>query len=490
MNENAPRTFDLWIDGKPQQSQSGDTFERRSPFTGTVVGRYANAAAEDSQLAVAAARRAFDSGEWPHSSSRTRHDVLLRVAALVAEQADELADMMVQESGKPITLARGEVQVSVRTFEYYAGLALSDEGSAVTDRNQDALGLVIKEPVGVAGLITAWNFPLLGLVNKAAPALAAGCTVVAKPSHLCSGPSARLAALLTEAGLPAGVFNLVTTDIERGATVGQHLASSLEVDKIAFTGSTDSGKAVLRSSATNVKRVSLELGGKSANIVFADADLEDAARTAISAFCFNSGQQCSAGSRLLVQHEVYEQFIELVRKNAELQVLGDPSDPATTMGPLISAEQRDRVLGYVDIGNEEGTLVSGGKDALPENLRESLFLPPTIFVDVASHARLAQEEVFGPVLSVISFTDEQDAIAIANSSRYGLAGGVWTRDITRAFRVVKAVRTGKMFVNSYNTAGIDDMPHGGYKESGFGREFGTSGLEEFLELKTVQIRLT
>jgi acyl-CoA reductase-like NAD-dependent aldehyde dehydrogenase len=187
---------------------------------------------------------------------------------------------------------------------------------------------------------------------------------------------------------------------------------------------------------------------------------------------------------------VYEQFIELVRKNAELQVLGDPSDPATTMGPLISAEQRDRVLGYVDIGNEEGTLVSGGKDALPENLQESLFLPPTIFVDVTSQARLAQEEVFGPVLSVISFTDEQDAIAIANSSRYGLAGGVWTRDITRAFRVVKAVRTGKMFVNSYNTAGIDDMPHGGYKESGFGREFGTSGLEEFLELKTVQIRLT
>jgi len=474
--------FDLWIDGATRASEA--RFERHSPFDGTLVGTYADGDAGDAERAVAGARRAFDTGPWPTSPARRRHDVLVAASRLLTANTDALAERMVLESGKPVTLARGEVAAAARCFDYYAGLVLSAEGSAISERNPGALGLILREPIGVAALITAWNFPLLGVVCKLAPALAAGCTVVAKPSHMCPGPTLLLAQLLAEAGMPVGVFQVVTSQQERGAVVGQHLAASRAVDKIAFTGSTASGQAVMRAAASNTKRVALELGGKSANIVFPDAAIDIAARTAIGAFTFNSGQQCSAGSRLLLHRDVHDEFLDALAVHAAAQVLGDPLDPATTMGPLISREQHERVLSYIDVGRAEAKLVIGG-----DTSRGGLFVEPTVFDEVDNSSRLAQEEVFGPVLSVIPFETEQEAIALANDSAYGLAGGVWTRSLDTALRVAKGVRTGKMFVNSYNTAGIDDMPHGGYKDSGTGREFGHVGLEEFQELKTVQILL-
>lgn len=482
------RQHTLWIDGRQVASEDHRVFDTVNPFDGSTAARYANAGERDVAAAVLAARAAFDDGPWPRSSARERFGVLSRAAAILADQAEQFAQAMVQDSGKPVTVARGEVQGAIKTFEYYAGAALGMEEEAIAQRVHNALGLILREPIGVAAFITPWNFPLLNPVCKIAPALAAGCTMVIKPSHLCPGPVMLLAELLERAGLPAGVLNAITSDIDRGALVGQFLASSPLVDKVAFTGSTATGRAVMRAAAANNKKVSLELGGKSANIVFDDAPFEAAAATAITAFCFNSGQQCSAGSRLLVQRSIHERFVEAIGAQAKLQRVGDPQDPTVTMGPLVNQEQFDRVTSYIALGREEGRLVTGGQRPTAPECGRGFFVEPTIFDGVDNASRLAQEEVFGPVLAVIPFEDETEAVRLANGSRYGLAGGVWTRSLDRALRTVKAVRTGKMFVNAYNSAGIDDMPHGGCKDSGVGREFGRVGLEEFQYLKTVQIK--
>jgi acyl-CoA reductase-like NAD-dependent aldehyde dehydrogenase len=485
---SAPR-FELWMGGKAQPALSAQTFERLDPYDGSVVGVFANGGEADAHAAIKAARAAFDLGPWPRSSARERHQVLMRLAKILADNAPTLAERMALESGKPYKVGLGEVAGAVKTCEYYAGAALAMEGSAINERLQGALGLVLREPVGVAAFITPWNFPLLNPVAKLAPALAAGCTIVAKPSHLCPGPTVLLAQYLTEAGLPDNVFNVVTSDIDRGALVGQILAGSPLVDKVAFTGSTATGRAVMTAAASNTKRVALELGGKSANIVFNDAPFEEAAATAIQAFTFNSGQQCSAGSRLLVQRDIHDRFVEEMVKHARLQVLGDPMDHSTTMGPLINKEQHSRVSEYVAIGKREGRIVAGGGAPAGARFENSLFIEPTVVDGLDNSARLAQEEVFGPVLAVVSFDTEEDAIRLANDSRYGLAGGVWSNSLNTAIRVAKGVRTGKMFVNCYNNSGLDDMPHGGYKESGIGREFGQYGLEEFQQVKTVQIKI-
>ena len=482
-------SFELLIGGRSCGAAGGQVFERINPADGSVAGMFANGTAEDAQAAISTARKAFDAGGWPHAPARTRYEILSKTAALIDKNANALAMRMVLESGKPLRTALGEVQSAVKTFQYYAGLVLTLEGSAVSDRVPDAFGLILHEPFGVAGFITPWNFPLLNPACKIAPALAAGCTVVIKPSHLCPGPAVLLVRYLHEAGLPEGVCNIVTSDTERGGVVGQALASSPLIDKIAFTGSTATGRAVMRTASETNKKVALELGGKSANIVFNDAPFELAAQTAINAFCYNSGQQCSAGTRLLVQRGIHERFVEAIVSEAKKQVVGDPRDMATTMGPLVNDEQYGRVLSYIDVGAAEGRLVTGGK---PGKIATSggFFVNPTIFDGVSNDSRIAQEEVFGPVLAVIPFDTEADAIRLANESRYGLAGGVWSKSIDTAIRVVKAVRTGKMFVNSYNSAGIDDMPHGGYKDSGVGREFGREGLREFQQIKTVQIKLS
>ena len=481
--------YGLWIDGAVRDSRAGASFVRNSPYDHEPAAEYANATEEDARDAVSVARRAFDDGPWPTAPARQRYLVLKRASGLLEENADLVAERIAVESGKPISLAYGEIDMAMKAIDYYAGAVLSDEGSAISSRNPDSLGLILREPVGVAAMITAWNFPLAAVVAKVAPALAAGCTAVIKPSHFCASPTILLAQFLHEAGLPDGAFNVLTSDIDRGALVGQHLAASDAVDKIAFTGSTAAGRAVMRAAASNTKGLSLELGGKSANIVFDDAPFEAAARTAIGAFCYNAGQQCSAGSRLLVQRGIHDEFIQAVTGYAREQVLGDPRDRTTTMGPLVSPEQLSRVLNYIDIGRADSEPVTGGGKPAGDTDSASQFIEPTIFDHVDNRSRLAQEEVFGPVLAVIPFDTEAEAIELANASDYGLAGGVWSKSIDTAIRVVKGVRTGKMFVNAYNTAGLDDMPHGGYKNSGIGREFGDVGLTEYQELKTVQIKL-
>jgi len=412
----------------------------------------------------------------------------MRAAQILSDNAVTVAERMIFESGKPRSVALGELGVAVRTLEFYAGAALDLEGAAINDRVPDALGLVLLEPVGVVGLITPWNFPLLNPVVKIAPALAVGCTVVIKPSHLCSGPVLLLAQYLAEAGLPEGVLNVVTSDLERGAVVGQLIAQSPSVDKIAFTGSTTTGRAVMRAAASTTKRVSLELGGKSANIVFADAPFEEAVATSVNAFCHNSGQQCSAATRLLVQRDIHDRFVRALVEQTRRQVLDDPAKGTTTMGPIVNEEQFKRVQQYIAIGKSDGRLIVGGDRPPGAMFEDSLFVAPTIFDGIDNSSRLAQEEVFGPVLAVIPFDTEEEAIRIANGSRYGLAGGVWTNSIGTALRVTRAVRTGKMFVNCYNNSGLEDLPHGGYKDSGIGREQGRKGLEEYQEVKTVQLK--
>lgn len=479
--------FELWIDGKPRPAASGATFERHDPFDGAVAGTFANGSDRDAAQAIESARRAFDSGHWPHSSARTRFNVLMRTARLLTDNARAIAERMAIETGKPVKTGLGEVATASHIFEFYAGVVLDLRGEAISDRVEDALGLVIHEPLGVAGFITPWNFPVLNPTAKIAPAIAAGCTAVIKPSHLASGATLMLAQYLTEAGLPDGVLNVVTSDLERGAVVGQAIAGSSLVDGIAFTGSTATGRAVMRTAAGTNKRIFLELGGKSANIVFADAPLDEAAAVSVNAFCFNSGQQCSAGTRLLVQQQIHDRFIDALVARTKDQVIGEPLDERTTMGPIVNEDQFRRVMGYIEIGREDAKLVVGG--GAPAGFADSFFVAPTIFDGVDNSSRIAQEEIFGPVLSVIPFRSEEDAIRIANDTLYGLAGGVWSRSLDTGIRVAKAVRTGKMFVNSYNNSGLEDMPHGGYKDSGIGREQGRKGIEEFQQIKSIHVKL-
>jgi acyl-CoA reductase-like NAD-dependent aldehyde dehydrogenase len=480
--------YELWIGGRDRPAVAGTTFSRTSPYDLRVVGEFANGSIADAEAALVAAREAFDRGSWPELSAADRHRVLSTVAELLRQHARAYVDRIVLETGKPITAAEVEVTRCAGVFEYYAGAVLAEESVAINRRVPAALGMILKEPVGVVAMITPWNFPLAQVAEKVAAALAAGCTVVAKPSHLGPSPAFLLAKDLQTAGLPGGVFNVITSDFDRGATVGQLLASSPLVDKVVFTGSPQAGRAVMSAASATTKRLSLELGGKSANIVFADADFDAAVRGTVRGFTNLSGQWCAAGTRLLVERSIHTEFVSALAAEAGRHVLDDPLRHATTMGPLITAAQFDRVSRYIALASDESRLVCGG--GRPESADESsLFVAPTIFDDVAPCSVLSREEVFGPVLAVIPFETEDDAVELANASPYGLAGAVWTGSLSTALRVTKAIRTGKVFVNNYSDAGLDNMPHGGYKQSGFGRELAGAGLEEYQELKTVQIRL-
>lgn len=482
-------TYQQFIDGQWVDALSGATFTRTSPYDGSVVGVYPNSGIEDADRAIRAARRAFDETSWPTSPAADRARILRRAADLLAERADAFATCIAAEVGKPKTMALGEVMATAEVFQLFAAKALNLKGESFTQQIPDAVGIVAHEPVGVVGIITPWNFPLLLISWKIGPAIAAGCTMVAKPSHYTPGSTLMLAGLLAEAGLPNGVFNVVTSETDNGALVGQHIAASELVDKVAFTGSTASGKAVMRAAASNVKKVSLELGGKSPNIVFPDAAIDAAVAGAFFGIYLNSGQVCQAGSRLLVARPIKDEFVAKLTALSQTLKLGDPFDPATTMGPVINENQLAKIENYLERGRQEAKLLTGGSRATDPGLEKGLFVKPTIFDEVPAQATIAREEIFGPVLSVLSFDNLDDVIRIANDTMYGLAAAVWTKDINVALKVAKGLRAGTVWINAYHSTGLYNMPYGGYKQSGLGRELGDLGLEEYMETKSIQIKL-
>jgi acyl-CoA reductase-like NAD-dependent aldehyde dehydrogenase len=484
-----PATYELFIDGAWAAPADGRTSERTSPRDGEVIGRYARGSGEDVERAVRAARRAFDESPWPTSPARDRARIMQRAAALLRERADAIGRQITLELGKPIGLARNEVLLTADVLDYYAALAQDLRGETISQHTPDALGLVLREPVGVVAMITPWNFPLLLLAWKVAPALAAGCTMIAKPASLTPGAALDLAGVLTDAGVPDGVYNVVTGG---GGEVGGALARHPLVDKVAFTGSTEVGGEILAAAAGTIKKVSLELGGKSPNVVFADADLKAAVRGAYWGIFLNSGQACQAGSRLLVQREVHDELLAGLVEMAGKSRLGDPLDERTMIGPVVDDNQLHTVLDYIDRGTAEGAdLVAGGRRVTDGPLAGGLYVEPTVFDGVAPQMAIGREEIYGPVLSVMAFDTPQDAIRLANDSMFGLAGAVWTKNIDTALHMAKALRAGTVWVNAYHDAGLAFvMPFGGYKSSGFGRELGREGLDEYLATKAIHVNLT
>jgi acyl-CoA reductase-like NAD-dependent aldehyde dehydrogenase len=486
------KEYQLLINGKWVPSKSGQTIERRYPAnTDVLVATFPSATTEDVDEAVAAARAAFDNPTgWAHIPARQRADVLRRAAQMIRDQANDLGKLLASEVGKPVGEASLEVVMTADVFEFYAGLALNVTGQVRSNYVDDALGLILKEPVGVVGIITPWNFPMLLATWKLAPALAVGCTTVIKPATYTPCTTFELGRILTEAGAPAGVVNVVTGS---GKVVGDRIAAHPHVDKVAFTGSTEVGQHVMRAAAGNVKKISLELGGKSPNIIFADAPLQGAVIGSLFGIYLNAGQVCQAGSRVLVQKEIHDQFLTMFTNFIGTMKVGDPMDPSTRMGPVVSDAQLSTVEHYVASGNKEkATLVTGGARVTGAGFDKGYFYQPTVFDQVENKMTIAQEEIFGPVLSVIPFETPEEALQIANDTMYGLAAAVWTKDIDRALKFAKAIKAGTVWINSYHAAGalgVPVMPFGGYKQSGIGRELGMEGMEGFLETKSVSIKL-
>jgi len=476
------KRYRMFINGEWVESRSDLYFPVYDPSTEEILAEVPEAGADDIAIAVRAARVAFDSGPWPQTTAQERGRILFRLAERIRQNAAMLAELESRNCGKPIVEAEFDLADTATCFEYYGGLATKILGQ-VNPVPDNAISLSLREPVGVAGQIIPWNYPLLMVAWKLAPALAAGCTCVLKPAEQTPLTALEFAQWFSEAGVPPGVVNIVTGFGESaGAPIIEHPA----VDKIAFTGSLSVGKQIMKSAASTLKRVTLELGGKSPNIFFADSDFEAAVDGALFGVFINQGEVCSAGSRILVERPIYRKMVEAMVEKAKKIRLGPPLSRETKMGPLVSKEQYERVASYLEVGKKEAKLaVGGGK---PREFSRGYYVEPTIFYDVDNQARIAREEIFGPVAAVIPFDNEAEAIRIANDTPYGLAAAVWSRDIFRAFRVVKALRAGIVWVNHMQPTYVE-APWGGYKHSGFGRELGPWGVEEYLETKQVHINL-
>lgn len=473
------RTYRQWIDGNALDAASGERFTRSSPAHDILVGDYPLADVADTDSAVAAARKAFDTGAWPRMSGAERSRILFRVADLIETHKDELILADVLEGGKPITQVRAEIAGAIDLWRYAAGQARSQRGESNSSLGSHMLGLTTREPVGVVALITPWNFPFVILSQKLPFALAAGCTVVVKPSELTPGSALRLGAILNEAGLPAGVVNII---VGYGATVGQRLAEHQNVDMISFTGSTAVGKGIVRASAGNLKRVALELGGKNPQIVCADADLDAAADAVVFGVFFNAGQCCNSSSRLIVEKSISEDFLARVEALTARVTVGDPLDEATKVGAIVNQNQMNRILGFVEGARRDGATVRAGGTRMETG--KGLFMTPTVVSKVTRGMSIATDEVFGPVLSTLTFEDLDDAISIANSTHYGLSAGIWTSRHESALQASRDLSAGTVWVNCWMD-GFPEMPFGGMRESGIGREQGPHAIEDFMEKKSV-----
>lgn len=471
----------MLIGGKWVEARSGKTFVTVNPATEETLTSIAEADSADVDAAVAAARRAFEASSWNGVSPHTRTRLLLKIAELVDQNAQELAVLETLDMGAPLSSNMARAAQVAEIFRYYAGWPTKIFGTT-NPMDASRFQYMLREPMGVCGLINAWNVPLVMAANKIAPALACGNTALLKPAEQASLSTLRLAELIEEAGLPPGVLNVVPGF---GASAGAAIAAHPDIDKVAFTGSTAVGRQILQASTGNMKKVSLELGGKSPNIVFADADVDKALAVAVDSFCRNSGQICSAGTRLFVQESLAAQAAEQVSRIAATYKVGSPFDADTKLGPLISARQMDRVLSYVDIGKGEGAHLTMGGSRIGN---VGYFVAPTVFSEVSNTMTLAREEIFGPVLSIIPFKDESDAILKGNDSMYGLAAAVWTRDVSRAHRVARALKSGRVWINTY-AEGDPVMSFGGYKQSGYGRELGAESIDAYTQTKSILMRL-